>query len=128
MVSHQTPLYPCEPYGSSSFAVRAVYGPSLEDNLDNLSVEVIQWILSEGTVLAAAECDGYVKIYDTRCDERTILSWKIHKNGVDINVIRWNPIALNLLASGVDDGKLSLVAGGLEDFVVVLYWVWTNWL
>ena len=96
--------------------------------MDNPSVEDIQWILSEGTVLAAAECGRYVKIYDTRCNGRTMLRLKIHENGVDVNVIGWNPIVLNLLASGGDDGELSLIAGGLEDFVVVLYWVWINWL
>jgi len=96
--------------------------------MDNPSVEDIQWSSLEGTVLAAAECGGYVKIYDTRCDGREMLSWKIHENGVDVNVIGWNPIVLNLLASGGDDGEFSLVAGGLKDFVVVLYWVWTDWL
>ena len=57
-----------------------------------------------------------------------MLSWKIHENGVDVNAIGWNPIVLNLLASGGDDVELSLVAGGLEDFGVILYWVWIDWL
>jgi len=96
------------PYDSSSFAVRAAYGPSSEDNLDNPSVEDIQWSPSEGTVLAAAECGGYVKIYDTRCEGRAMLSRKIHENSADVNVIGWNPIVSNLLASGGDDGAFSV--------------------
>jgi len=113
------------PYDSFSFTVHAAYGPSSEDNQDNPSVEDIQWSPPEGMVLAAAEYSGYVKIYNT-CNRRVMLSRKIHKNGADVNMIGWNPIVLNLLASGGDDGEFSLVAGGLEDFVVVLHWVWTN--
>ena len=108
--------------------MRAAYGPNSEDNLNNLSVEDIQWSPSEEMVLAEAEYGGYVKIYDTKCDERAMLSWKIHKNGADVNVVGWNPIVSHLLASGGDDGEFSLVAGGLEDFIVVLHWIWTNWL
>ena len=77
-------------------------------------------------MLTTAEFDGYVNICDTRCVGRATLSWKIHEHGADVNVIGWNPIDLNLLTSGGDDGEFSLVAGGLEDFVFVLYWVWTN--
>jgi ribosome assembly protein RRB1 len=93
-------------YSNSSFKVTNAYGPSTDDNIDNPSVEDIQWSPTEKTVLAAAECGGYIKIYDTRCSGRPMLSNKIHENSSDVNVISWNPIISNLLASGGDDGKL----------------------
>ncbi len=92
-------------YSNSSFKVSNAYGPSSDDNIDNPSVEDIQWSPTEKTVLAAAECGGYIKIYDTRCSGRAMLSNKIHGNNSDVNVISWNPIISNLLASGGDDGK-----------------------
>jgi len=92
-------------YSNTAFKVVNTYGPSTEDNIDNPSVEDIQWSPTEGTVLAAAECGGYIKIYDTRCSGRAMLSNKIHGNNADVNVISWNPIISNLLASGGDDGK-----------------------
>ena len=33
---------------------------------------------------------------------------KSHENNADVNVISWNPIISNLLASGGDDGKKTL--------------------
>ena len=91
---------------STSFRVKPAYGPSSDSNIDNPSIEDIQWSPTEATVLAVAECGGYVKIYDTRCDGRAMLSQKIHENKADVNVISWNPIVSNLLASGRDDGEL----------------------
>lgn len=95
-------------YSSSSFKVNNTYGPSTDQNIDNPSVEDIQWSPTENTVLAAAECGGYIKIYDTRCSGRAMLSNKIHENSSDVNVISWNPIISNLLASGGDDGLFSV--------------------
>mmetsp|Transcript_5217 Transcript_5217/g.7720 ORF Transcript_5217/g.7720 Transcript_5217/m.7720 type:complete len:556 (-) Transcript_5217:393-2060(-) len=95
-------------YCNSSFKVSNAYGPSSEENIDNPSVEDIQWSPTEKTVLAAAECGGYIKIYDTRCSGRAMLSRKIHENSADVNVISWNPIISNLLASGGDDGLFSV--------------------
>lgn len=94
-------------YSNSSFKVSSAYGPS-GDNIDNPSVEDLQWSPTEGTVFAAAECGGYIKIYDTRCSGRPMLSNKIHENNSDVNVISWNPIVSNLLASGGDDGLFSV--------------------
>jgi len=91
-------------YSNSSFKVTNAYGPS-GGNIDNPSVEDIQWSPTEGTVLAVAECGGYVKIYDTRCAGRPMLTNKIHANNSDVNVLSWNPIISNLLATGADDGK-----------------------
>jgi ribosome assembly protein RRB1 len=95
-------------WSNSSFKVSKAYSPSSDGNIDNPSVEDIQWSPTESTVLAAAECGGYVKIYDTRCQGRPMLSTKIHSNGADVNVISWNRIVSNLLASGGDDGVFSV--------------------
>jgi len=89
---------------TSSFKVEKAYGPN-GGNIDHPSVEDLQWSPTEGTVFASAECGGYVKIFDTRCAGRPMLSNKIHENNSDVNVISWNPIISNLLASGGDDGK-----------------------
>lgn len=89
---------------TSSFNVTQKYSPS-GPNIDRPSVEDIQWSPSEGTVFASAECGGVVKIYDIRCPGRAMLTNKIHENESDVNVISWNPIISNLLASGGDDGE-----------------------
>ncbi len=99
-----SPTPGCNYLSNSSFTISSKYGPSTDDNIDNPSVEDIQWSPTEKTVFVAAECGGYVKIYDTRSPS-VMLSKKIHKNNVDVNVISWNPIISNLLASGGDDGK-----------------------
>lgn len=103
-----TPVEGYTNYCNSSFKVTNAYGPSTDDNIDNPSVEDIQWSPTENTVLAAAECGGYIKIYDTRCSGRAMLSNKIHENNSDVNVISWNPIISNLMASGGDDGLFSV--------------------
>jgi ribosome assembly protein RRB1 len=99
-----TPTEGYSNFTNTSFKVANAYGPSSGDNIDNPSVEDIQWSPTERTVLAAAECGGYIKIYDTRCSGKAMLSKKIHENNTDVNVISWNPIISNLLASGGDDG------------------------
>jgi len=91
-------------YSTSSFKVDKAYEPG-GGNIDHPSIEDLQWSPTEGTVFASAECGGYVKIFDTRCAGRPMLSNKIHENNSDVNVISWNPIVSNLLASGGDDGK-----------------------
>lgn len=91
-------------YSTSSFKVEKAYEPN-GGNIDHPSIEDLQWSPTEGTVFASAECGGYVKIFDTRCAGRPMLSNKIHENNSDVNVISWNPIVSNLLASGGDDGK-----------------------
>ncbi|KAL3787998.1 hypothetical protein HJC23_004069 [Cyclotella cryptica] len=92
------------PWGNSSFEVKPTYSPS-GDNIDNPSVEDLQWSPTEATVLASAECGGYVRIYDVRCPNRAMISNKIHGSGADVNVISWNRLVSNLLASGGDDGS-----------------------
>ena len=102
---------------TSSFNIKQAYGPS-GGNLDHPSVEDLQWSPTEGTVFASAECGGYVKIFDTRCAGRAMLTNKIHENGSDVNVISWNPIISNLLASGADDGKCHLSFNSFMSFLL----------
>ena len=92
-------------WGNSSFEVKPTYSPHGE-NIDTPSVEDLQWSPNEATVLASAECGGIVRIYDVRCPNRAMISNKIHGSGADVNVISWNRLVSNLLASGGDDGEL----------------------
>jgi ribosome assembly protein RRB1 len=92
------------PWSNSSFTVEPMYAAH-GDNLDNPSVEDLQWSPTEATVLASAECGGYVRIYDIRCPGKAMISNKIHSGGADVNVISWNKLVGNLLATGGDDGK-----------------------
>ena len=94
-------------WNNSSFAVSSTYGPS-GGNIDQPSVEDIQWSPTEATVFATAECGGYVKVYDVRCKDRAMISNKIHSNGADVNVLAWNGLVSNLLATGGDDGVLTV--------------------
>jgi ribosome assembly protein RRB1 len=68
------------------------------------SVEDLQWSPTESTVLAAAECAGHVKVYDIRAPHRAMLSHAI--GDCDINVLAWNRLVGNLVATGHDDGAL----------------------
>ena len=38
-----------------------------------------------------------------------MISNRVHDSGADVNVISWNRLVGNLLASGGDDGKLLIV-------------------
>lgn len=92
------------PWGNSSFDIKPTYS-ACGDNIDNPSVEDLQWSPNEATVLASAECGGFVRIYDIRCPNKAMISNKIHGSGADVNVISWNGMVSNLLASGGDDGE-----------------------
>jgi ribosome assembly protein RRB1 len=70
------------------------------------SVEDLQWSPTEATVFAAAQCGGYIHVYDTRAPNKAMLSHKIHSNNADVNVLSWNKQVTNLLATGGDDGTL----------------------
>jgi ribosome assembly protein RRB1 len=72
------------------------------------SVEDLQWSPTEATVFSSAECGGYVRIFDTRAPQKAMLSHKVHGNGADVNVLSWNKHVANLLATGGDDGTLSV--------------------
>merc|ERR1712226_1294534 len=72
------------------------------------SVEDLQWSPTEATVFASAECGGYIRVFDTRAPGRSMLNRQIHSNNSDVNVLSWNSLVTNLLASGSDDGVLSV--------------------
>lgn len=94
-----------EKYNTSSFSIQnAAYVSK-----DKLSVEDLQWSPTEKTVFAGAECNGNIKIYDTRRTKDPMLSHSATNNKkVDVNVISWNPHVSNLLASGDDNGVFSV--------------------
>mmetsp|Transcript_28406 Transcript_28406/g.40714 ORF Transcript_28406/g.40714 Transcript_28406/m.40714 type:complete len:528 (-) Transcript_28406:47-1630(-) len=72
------------------------------------SVEDIQWSPTEKTVFAAASASqGLIQIYDTRRQGKSMISTQAHP-GTDVNVIGWNSLVTNLLASGADDGTWSV--------------------
>lgn len=70
-----------------------------------VSIEELQWSPSEATVFCAAESGGHVAIYDTRAPNRAMLRPHLHPN-TDVNVLSWNKLVSNLLATGADDGTL----------------------
>jgi ribosome assembly protein RRB1 len=98
--------------GGGSYQVTPSYDSSSNDASNdkdhNPSIEDLQWSPTEATVFGAAECGGMIRIYDTRAPHRAMLSHKIHKNGADVNVLSWNKLVSNLLATGGDDGTLSV--------------------
>jgi len=96
------------PWSNTSFDIKPTYSAH-GANLDNPSVEDLQWSPTEATVLASAECGGYVRVYDIRCPNKAMISNRVHDSGADVNVISWNRLVGNLLASGGDDGKLLIV-------------------
>mmetsp|Transcript_16679 Transcript_16679/g.16110 ORF Transcript_16679/g.16110 Transcript_16679/m.16110 type:complete len:510 (-) Transcript_16679:47-1576(-) len=95
-----TELLAQKEWTTSTWNVNAAYS-----NI-NSSVEDLQWSPTEATVLASAECGGgYIKIYDSRRHGKAMLSQHISApTNVDINVVAWNALVPNLLASGSDDG------------------------
>ncbi|GKY97180.1 hypothetical protein MPSEU_000676400 [Mayamaea pseudoterrestris] len=99
------------PREEGSYAVSSFYESSnTTDRLVdvNPSVEDLQWSPTEATVFGAAECGGYIRIFDTRAPHKAMLGHKIHANGADVNVLSWNRLVSNLLATGGDDGTLSV--------------------
>lgn len=98
------------PKEEGKYAVTAFYQNDASDiPVDaSASVEDLQWSPTESTVFASAECGGYIRIFDTRAPKKAMLSHKIHKNGADVNVLSWNRLVSNLLATGGDDGSLSV--------------------
>ena len=92
------------PWSNTSFDIKPTYSAH-GDNLDNPSVEDLQWSPTEATVLASGECGGYIRIYDIRCPNKSMISNKVHESGADVNVVSWNRLVGNLLASGGDDGE-----------------------
>lgn len=82
--------------------------PSYE-SVGGVSVEELQWSPGESTVFCAAESGGFLSIYDTRAPHRAMLRHLTHeKSKADVNVASWNRHVSNLLATGGDDGTLSV--------------------
>ena len=79
---------------------------SFPRNGSSMSIEDLQWSPTEATVFASAECGGIVRIFDTRAPNRSMIRHQIHDT--DINVLSWNHLVSNLLATGSDDGVLSV--------------------
>lgn len=72
--------------------------------VNDSSIEDIQWSKSEKTVFATAGVDGYVRIWDTRSKKhKPALS--VVASQSDVNVISWCDKIDYLLASGHDDGS-----------------------
>ena len=95
--------------GASSYSVSQFYesSPSNSSSSDAMnSIEDIQWSPTEATVLAGAQCGGNVLIFDTRAPNKAMLSHRIHE--ADVNVLSWNTLVSNLLATGGDDGTLAV--------------------
>jgi ribosome assembly protein RRB1 len=77
--------------------------PSYETT--GVSIEDLQWSPTESTVVCAAESGGHVAVYDTRAPHRAMLRPHLHPR-TDVNVLSWNKLVSNLLATGGDDGTL----------------------
>ncbi|GMM28419.1 ribosome biosynthesis protein [Martiniozyma asiatica (nom. inval.)] len=72
--------------------------------INDASIEDIQWSRSEQTVFATGGVDGYVRIWDTRSKKhKPALS--VQASQSDVNVISWCDKIDYLLASGHDDGS-----------------------
>lgn len=72
--------------------------------INNSSIEDIQWSKTEKTVFATAGIDGFIRIWDTRSKKHKP-SISVKASNSDINVISWCDKIDYLLASGHDDGS-----------------------
>jgi len=72
----------------------------------NCSVEDVCWSPSEQTVFASCDTSGCIKIFDTRCAGKFMLSQTV--SNTDVNVLGWNQHVSNLMASGDDNGVLAV--------------------
>lgn len=68
------------------------------------SVEDIQWSPVEAFAFASCSIDGTVQVCDTRVGNRGQSQIRIEAHECDVNVISWNGMSTNLIASGADDG------------------------
>jgi len=92
-----------KPHSDGSYDVTPSYETA------QVSIEDIQWSPTESTVFCAAESGGHLSIYDTRAPHRAMLRHLVHeKSKADVNVTSWNRHVSNLLATGGDDGTLTV--------------------
>lgn len=97
------------PLEKGGYNVVPSYSASPKRSVDiSPSVEDLQWSPTEATVFASAECGGYVRIFDTRAPNKAMIEHQIHASAADVNVLSWNKLVGNLLATGSDDGVLSV--------------------
>ena len=87
----------------SSFSAARFFKPNRNSNN---SVEDLVWSPTEGTVFAAGDTDGTIRIFDTRAPNKCMLTQ--HVSSTDVNVLAWSKHVTNLLASGCEDGSLSV--------------------
>ena len=92
--------------GSYSVTPSFLADKSLSRAGSSLSIEDLQWSPTEATVFASAECGGIVRVFDTRAPNRSMIRHQIHDT--DVNVLSWNRLVSNLLATGSDDGVMSV--------------------
>ena len=77
-------------------------------NINNKSIEDLQFSPKEPHVLASCSTDGTIKVFDLRTPFKNISHLNIKAHETDVNVISWNKNATNLIASGADDGSFKV--------------------
>ena len=77
-------------------------------NYHDGSVEDIQFSPQEEDVFATCSVDGTVQVVDMRAKSYKKAQITIKAHECDVNVISWNTLTKNLLASGADDGSIKV--------------------
>jgi len=95
-------IYHWEPTGGSTWSIDKIPFKGHKD-----SVEDLQWSPSEDTVFASCSVDKTVRIWDTRCKKRPMLTCS-DAHDTDVNVIAWNRLVEYLIVSGSDDGSFKI--------------------
>jgi len=95
-------IYLWEPASSSVWSVDKVPFKGHSE-----SVEDLQWSPTEETVFASCSVDRSIRIWDTRCKRKSMLT-TADAHETDINVISWNRLVSYLLVSGADDGSFKI--------------------
>lgn len=72
------------------------------------SVEDIQFSPTEVDVFATCSTDGTVRVCDMKQHSYKQAQITIKAHDCDVNVISWNPLTPNLIASGADDGSIKV--------------------
>ncbi|KAF1887878.1 hypothetical protein Lal_00023886 [Lupinus albus] len=70
------------------------------------AIVALVWSPTEPHVFASCSVDGSIAIWDTRLGKSPAASFKAHN--ADVNVMSWNRLASCMLASGSDDGTISI--------------------
>lgn len=88
------------------------------------SVEDIQFSPSEESAFATCSVDGTVQVVDMRMNSYKKAQICIKAHDCDVNVISWNTITKNLIASGGDDGSIKVwdLRYPAEDVITNIRW------